>query len=261
MKVGFFQFRPLFGKPEQNCKKIVTALSDVDADLIVLPELALSGYYFKDKDETLTYAEDPDNSRNLDALSALAAQRNMHFVVGFSEKRGQQCYNSAALIGPNGIEHIYRKIHLFNEEKFCFDPGDIPFTVNEVNRMKIGIMICFDWAFPEAMRTLVAKGAQLICQPSNLVLTFCQETMLARSIENRVFIITANRYGEDKRPQGSLKFTGKSQLVAPGGALLHRAASQRDAVFITDINPVDADNKMITKHNDLFKDRRPEFYI
>jgi len=260
MKVGFYQFRPLFGKTEQNCQKILSALENIDADLIVLPELALSGYYFKDKNEALKYAEAPDNSKRLDALLNLANKKNMHMVVGFAEKCDKQCYNSAALIGPNGIEHIYRKVHLFNEEKFCFDPGDTPFMVNEINDVKIGIMICFDWVFPEVTRTLAMQGAQIICQPSNLVLTFCQQTMLARCIENKVFAITANRYGVDKRPQGSLKFTGKSQIVAPGGKLLHRAASQRDALFITEINPLDADNKMITEHNHLFKDRRPEFY-
>ena len=260
MKVGYYQFRPLFGRPEQNCHKILSALESVDADLIVLPELALSGYYFKDKEESLKYAEDPEESYRLTALTGLARDRNMHLVLGFAEKRDNQCYNSAALIGPGGIEHIYRKVHFFNEEKFCFDPGDTPFVVNDVNGVKIGIMICFDWVFPEVTRTLAMQGAQLICQPSNLVLSFCQQTMLARCIENKVFAITANRYGMDKRPQGSLKFTGKSQVVAPGGKLLHRAVSQRDALYITEIDANDADNKMITEHNHLFDDRRPEFY-
>ena len=217
MKVGYYQYRPSFGKPEQNCQKILSTLENVDADLIVLPELALSGYYFKDKTEAIKFAENPDSSPRLDAIVTLAKKSNMHLVLGFAEKRGDQCYNSAALIGPNGIEHIYRKAHLFNEEKFWFEPGDTPFSVNIINGVKIGVMICFDWVFPEVTRVLALQGAQIICQPSNLVLTFCQQTMLARCIENKVFAITANRYGMDKRPQGTLKFTGKSQIVAPGG--------------------------------------------
>lgn len=261
MRVGFYQFRPLFGKPEHNYKKIINALENINADLIVLPELALTGYYFRDKSEVLKYAEDPDNSDRLNGLIDLAKSRNMHLVIGFAEKRNEQCFNSAALIGPTGIEHIYRKIHLFNEEKFCFDPGDTPYIVNNINGVKVGIMICFDWVFPEVTRTLAMQGTQIICQPSNLVLSFCQQTMLARCIENKVFAITANRYGIDKRPQGSLKFTGKSQIVAPGGKLLQRAVSQRDALYITEINPDEANNKMITEHNHLFSDRRPEFYL
>ena len=260
MRTGFFQFRPLFGKPDHNCQRMLSALEQLDADIVVLPELALSGYYFKDREEALQYSEDVHNSSRLDALVKVAAAKDMFLVVGFAERSGDKCYNSAALIGPGGIEHVYRKIHLFNEEKFFFDPGDIPFQVNTVKGVKIGLIVCFDWAFPESIRTLALQGAQLICQPANLVLTYCQQTMLARSIENRVFIITCNRYGEDKRPQGSLKFTGRSQIVAPGGELLHRAASQRDALFVVDIDPANADNKMITQHNHLLDDRRPDFY-
>ncbi len=260
LKTGFFQFRPLFGKPERNCQKMVHALEQMDADLVVLPELALSGYYFKDKNEALQYSEDINNSESLDRLASIAATKDMFLVVGFAERAGDRCYNSAALIGPDGIEHVYRKVHLFNEEKFCFDAGDIPFTVNTVKGVKVGLIVCFDWAFPETIRTLALQGAQVICQPANLVLTFCQQTMLARSIENRVFIITCNRYGEDKRPQGSLKFTGRSQIVAPGGELIYQAMAQRDASFVTSIDPTLADNKMITRHNHLFDDRRPEFY-
>ena len=193
MKVGFYQFRPLFGKPRHNCNKILSVLESVDADLMVLPELALSGYYFKDKTESLRYSEDPKKSSRLKSLIDLSQRKNMYLIVGFAENVGKQCFNSAALIGPDGIEHIYRKAHLFNEEKFCFDAGDTPYVVNDILGVKIGIMVCFDWVFPEVTRALALQGAQIICQPSNLVLSFCQQTMLARCIENGVFAITANR--------------------------------------------------------------------
>jgi predicted amidohydrolase len=122
------------------------------------------------------------------------------------------------------------------------------------------MMVCFDWAFPEVTRSLVLQGAEIICHPSNLVLTFCQQTMLTRCLENHVFAITTNRYGADTRPQGSLRFTGKSQIVAPGGLLLNSAPAQRDALAIVDIDPADARSKMITPLNDLLGDRRPECY-
>ena len=260
MRVGYYQFRPLFGRPDHNCEKIVTALAAAEADLVVLPELALSGYSFKDKNELMKYAEDPAASRRLEKISDLAKARACYFVIGFAEREGARCFNSAALIGPAGIAHIYRKAHLFNAEKFLFEPGNTGFTVHEVKGMKIGMLICFDWVFPEAARVLALKGAQLICQPANLVLAYCQQTMLARCIENGIFAITANRYGAEKRPHGSLKFTGQSQIAAPGGKLLRRAAARREELYITEINPRDADNKMITEHNGLFADRRPEFY-
>ena len=259
-KIGYFLFRPLFGKPKQNCKKIIRSLESTEADLVVLPELALSGYYFASKDEALHFSEVPENSSNLDSLCEFALKKNMSLVIGFSERQQDRVYNSAALIGPNGIEHVYRKIHLFYEEKFIFDEGDIPFTVNTVNGVRLGLIVCYDWAFPESIRTLAMQGVQIICQPANLVLRYCQQTMIARAIENRVFIITSNRYGQDKRPQGTMKFTGKSQIVAPGGELIHRSWAQRDEIYVCNINPLDADDKNVTKHNHLFDDRRTKFY-
>jgi len=261
MKVGFYQFRPLFGKTATNIKKIVRTLKTTEADLLVLPELALSGYYFKDAREAMSLAEDPNHSSCFDALKNLCHDRKFHIVIGFAEKARDKCFNSAALIGPQGILHVYRKLHLFNEEKKCFSPGDVPLQINEVKGAKLGLMVCFDWAFPEVTRTLAIQGAEIICHPSNLVLGYCQQTMLARCLENRVFAITANRYGADNRPHGCLRFTGKSQIVSPLGEVIYRAASQREVLHVTEIDPEETRCKLITEHNDLFADRRPEFYL
>jgi len=260
MRIGYYQFRPLFGKVNQNVKKVVNALRDVEADLIVLPELALTGYYFRDRNELKALAEDPDSSSTVEALIKLCQQNKMYLVTGFAEKSEDKLFNSALLIGPNGVEHTYRKLHLFNEEKHLFDAGDIPLQINVVKGMKVGMLVCFDWVFPETMRALTIQGAEVIAHPSNLVLSFCQEAMITRCLENRVFAITTNRFGSDKRPHGEIKFTGKSQIVGPGGLLIKRAASQREALFITEIDPAQSQNKNITKLNDLIADRRPEYY-
>ncbi len=262
MKIGYYQFRPLFGKIEKNLEKVITVLDGVGnkADLIVLPELAFTGYYFKDRKELMDLAEDPADSKTLKILEALCKRNDLHIVTGFAERSGDKVFNSAILVGPGGIEHTYRKLHLFNEEKNTFDPGDIPLSIQKVKGVSIGMMVCFDWAFPEVTRSLALQGAQIICHPSNLVLTFCQEAMLTRCLENRVFAITTNRFGTDKRPQGELRFTGKSQIVAPGGLLVHRAHSQKNEIFITEIDPSEADNKSITPLNDLLSDRRPDCY-
>lgn len=260
IQVGYFQFKPVFGRTQKNLKKVINKIKEVDADLIVLPELAFSGYYFKDRDEVKTLSEDPGNSSTFESLISLCHDRDLYLITGFAEKAQDKYFNSAALIGPQGIVHIYRKLHLFFEEKNWFDPGDISLQVQEVRGAKLGIMICFDWFFPEVMRILTIKQADIICHPSNLVLSYCQQSMLSRSIENIVFVVTANRFGEDKRPHGTLKFTGKSQIVAPKGILLHRAHSQREVLFITDIDPDLARDKNITSLNQIITDRRPEFY-
>lgn len=260
MKVGYLQFRPLFGRVERNLNKVIKTLEHVKADLMVLPELAFTGYYFKDRQETAALAEDPASSKTVESLVGLCKERDFYLVTGFSEKHRDKVFNSSLLLGPEGIVHTYRKLHLFNEEKNWFDPGDTLLEVQEVRGAKIGMMICFDWIFPEVTRTLSLLGAQIICHPSNLVLNYCQQTMLSRCIENNIFAITANRFGIDKRPHGELRFTGKSQIVAPKGVLLQRAHSQRDSLYITEINPEEADRKNITPLNQLMDDRRPEFY-
>lgn len=260
-RIGYYQFRPVFGQTKKNLLKVVNALHDLDADLIVLPELPFTGYFFQDRDEVMRLSEDPLNSPIVEGLTALCKERNLHIVSGFAERKGDRCFNSALLIGPKGLEHTYRKLHLFNQEKRWFDPGDIPLQVQIVGGVKIGMMICFDWIFPEVMRSLSLQGAQIVCHPSNLVLNYCQDAMRTRCIENMVFAVTANRFGSDKRPQGELKFTGQSQIIAPKGIIVHKAPPQREILFLAEIDPSLALNKYITDLNDLQKDRRPEFYI
>ncbi len=125
MRVGFYQFRPVFGRVHLNREKVVEKLSTVEADLLVLPELAFTGYHFRDRSEVFPLAEDPSKSPTIDALAEMCLQKNFFMVTGFAEKRGKQLYNSAVLIGPNGLIHIYRKIQLFLREKDIFQPGNI----------------------------------------------------------------------------------------------------------------------------------------
>ena len=260
MRVGFFQFKPTFGKMEANARRVVRALSEVDADLIVLPELAFTGYLFEGRRELKALAEDPRKSLIVGSLIDLCRDRALYLVTGFAERARDKVFNSALLLGPRGLIQTYRKLHLFNEEKRWFDSGDLPFEVKRVRGVRVGTMICFDWVFPEATRTLVLRGAELIAHPSNLVLDYCQRVMLARCIENGVYAVTANRYGEDRRPTGSIRFTGRSQIAGPRGELLHRAPTQRARLHVERIDPARARDKKITPRNHVLRDRRPDFY-
>jgi predicted amidohydrolase len=260
LRVGFYQFYPRFGNVEHNRQKVIERLSRIKADILVLPELAFTGYNFMDRSELEPLAEDPSLSQTISDLSAVCAEKDMYIISGFAEKRGNRLFNSAILVGPPGLIDIYRKIQLFFREKEIFDPGDKPLTVHTIKGARVGMMICFDWIFPEISRTLALKGADIICHPSNLVLSYCQETMKTRCLENAVYAITANRFGAEKRPHGTLKFTGKSQITAPKGDLLYRAGSQKEELYITEIDPIQARDKKITELNDLFRDRRPAFY-
>ncbi|MBL7961126.1 acyltransferase, partial [bacterium] len=237
LRIGYYQFRPAFGQKKKNLVKVINALHEATSDLIVLPELPFTGYYFRDRQEAAQLSEDPSASAIVESLTALCKERKFYIVTGFAEKKLDKCFNSALLIGPKGLMHTYRKLHLFNEEKNWFDPGDIALQVQTVRGVKIGMMVCFDWIFPEVMRTLVLQGAQVICHPSNLVMNYCQDAMRTRCLENMVYSVTANRFGSDKRTHGELKFTGQSQITAPKGIVIHRAPPQRETLFITEIDP------------------------
>lgn len=260
MKAGYFQYHPEFGAPKRNLEKVEDSLAGVDADIIVLPELAFTGYFFEDREELKKLAEVVSESPTVNSLSRLCKDNAFYLVAGFAEQYKEQLYNTALVIGPSGLLHRYRKLHLFNTEKEYFDPGDTPLNTIEIRGAKVGVMICFDWVFPEVARSLALQGADLLCHPSNLVLTYCQKTMLTRSLENSVYSITANRTGKETRPRGELLFTGQSQIVGPMGEIVASSDSHEEAVVIYDIDLSNARNKLITENNDLFLDRRPAFY-
>ncbi len=259
-KIGFYQFAPQFGAVSKNLSKVIAALDGVDADIIVLPELPFTGYYFQDRNELATLAEDPATSTTLAALIELCRKNSFHLATGFAEKAGDKIFNSALLINSEGIVQTYRKLHLFNTEAEYFDAGDISLQVSNIDGIQVGLMVCYDWAFPEVARALALQGADLICHPSNLVLPWCQQAMLTRCMENGIFAVTANRTGPDIRPRGTVNFTGQSQIAGPKGAVLHQASSEDEVLFMANIDLAPARDKNVTPLSHLLKDRRPEFY-
>lgn len=260
MKVGFIQFEPAFGDKEYNLRQIERLVEAVDAELIVLPELCTTGYHFTSRQEVEALGEEVPDGRTTETLGRLAQARNAVLVAGLIEKRGEKLYNAAMLIGPGGHMATYRKIHLFYEETLWFTPGDLPFSVYDLGVCRVGMMICFDWLFPEAARTLALRGADLLCHPANLVLPYCQDAMITRCLENRVFAVTANRIGTEIREGKKLCFTGRSQIVGPDGTILCRAGDLGAETGVVDIDVQRARVKAINPYNDLFAGRRTAFY-
>lgn len=261
MKVSALQFAPRLLNKEYNLKRISELLIKLKTDLIVLPELCLSGYVFASKSEVLSVAEEAGKGEAFDLLTNIAVTNNCDIVYGYPEVCGDKLFNSCMLIMPDGRYYNYRKTHLFNREKMFFSPGDTGFQVfTNTNGIKIGMMICFDWQFPEAARTLALSGAQIICHPANLVLPWCQEAMKIRCLENRVFAITANRIGTESNAGVTVSFTGRSQILNTKGEVLSALSVNEENITTVEIKPDEANDKTITELNDAFEDRRPEFY-
>ena len=261
MKAGFFQFDTAFGRKKENFDKVRAAVKDTSLDLLVLPEFFATGYQFVSKDEVAELAEPVLEGDTTEFLTLLSKDKNVYIVAGLPEKDGETFYNSAVLTGPEGFIGLYRKTHLFFEETIFFAPGNTGFRVWDTKIGRIGIMVCFDWFFPESARTLALKGAEVIAHPSNLVLPYCPQAMPVRCLENKVYAVTANRIGTEQRKEGpALTFIGQSQVASPQAEILVRAETDKEVLLTADIDLSRARDKTLNPYNDLFQDRRPSFY-
>lgn len=227
---------------------------------MVLPELAVSGYHFSSKEEAAGLSE-PADGETAAMLHKAALETGSHYVCGICEQDGEKLYNSAILVGPQGLETCYRKMHLFSREKEFFSASSEGFSLIAVRGIRLGILICFDHMFPEAARTLALAGAQVIAHPSNLVLPeYGQLTGRVRALENRVFWILSNRVGTENRAASALRFTGESRIYGHNGTILAAADSENEQLLLVEADISSAHDKWVTEENNLFQDRRSDFY-
>ncbi len=261
-RIGFVQFTPILGAFARNVERLfefVTRRAE-PVDLLVLPEMALTGYAFRTQEELGRIANAEYTARTLDAAMKLSRLfGGASIVLGYPEATEEGFFNSAMLAGPDGLLGNYQKTHLFGMEKQLFLPGRTGFRVFSVHGCQVGIMICFDWFFPESTRTLALRGAEIIAHPANLVMPYCQRAMFARALENSVYTITANRCGMEMH-QKELRFTGESVIYGPRGNILASAPKDADHIAVIEIDIHRARNKQLNSFNHIFKDRLPSMY-
>ncbi len=260
MKVGYIQTSPIFGEKEINFDQVTELTFKVKADLLVLPELFATGYTFISKKEAESLSEGLDG-QTAEFLKSLSKKTSATIVGGFIEKEKEDLYNSAMIISDSELLGVYRKLHLYYKEKLWFAPGNRPLKVYEINGVNIGIMICFDWFFPETARSLTLLGTDIIAHPANLVLPYCQKAMTTRCLENRVYGLTANRIGREIRGEDNFNFTGESQITSYDGKVLSSAPLDKVSVDLVEIDIEKARDKKLNKFNDIINDRRKEFYL
>jgi predicted amidohydrolase len=261
IKIGTAQFKPRLLDKAYNIAQMKNMVDGVEADLIVFPELATSGYVFGSREEVLSVADDFHDSDTTQVFTELSRKNDTAYVIGFPEICDGVLYNSAMLINPDSSKYLYRKIHLFFAERNWFATGNLGFIVAPTKYdIKVGLMICFDWTFPESARTLMLRGAQIIAHPSNLVLPWCQQAMLTRSLENRVFSVTCNRTGTEVNGEQKFYFTGMSQVVSPLAEIIYRMDSEQESVKVVEIDTAKADEKNVTPYNHVISDRLTMYY-
>ena len=259
MKVGYVQTSPIINEITQNFEQVESLLGNTKADLIVLPELFATGYTFISKEEAELLAENT-GGKTAEFLMRIAKRTGAVVVGGFIEKDGNQIFNSSMIVSDSEVLGTYRKLHLYYKEKLWFSPGNKPLEIYEVKNTKVGIMICFDWFFPETIRSLALLGADIIAHPANLVRPSCQNAMTIRCLVNRVFAVTSNRIGNEIRGEDSFIFTGGSQITSYKGEVLSSAPKDKPHIDFVEIDVKQARDKNLNKYNNVFSDRRTEFY-
>ena len=266
MKAAYLQFAPVYLDVEENWARVEALLEGLDVDLIVLPELFSSGYFFRSSADLDQVAESIPGGPTTQRLSDWARDTGATIVAGLPERDGKRCYNSAVTVTPTGETHTYRKVHLYYEENALFDPGDLGFPVVEVSTRdgepyQLGVMVCFDWYFPEAARSLALGGADVIAHPSNLVLPHCPESMPIRARENHVYTITANRHGSETKNGEELTFIGLSEICGPDGEVLRRSGRTDTEIGVASLDLDAVRDRSLNAYNDVLMDRRPDAYV
>jgi 5-aminopentanamidase len=257
MKIAIYQGEGRSARVDENVEIIrrsAFSAARQGADLIIFPELFLTGYNIGSAAHALAEPADGPSSRK---TAEIAGSANIAMLYGYSERHEADVYNSALLIDREGRARAsYRKAHLYGSyEKTYFKPGNQLLLV-DLEGLNIGILICYDVEFPEAVRPLANAGADLIAVPTALMEDYCrvaEKVVPARAYESEIYVAYVNRCGSE----GDIVYCGRSCLVGPDGRDVLRAGLT-EALLVADI-----DKKAIAEArviNPVLKDLRPDLY-
>lgn len=267
MKVAAVQVDVKIGEIDHNLAQIVHLIAESrsqGAELIIFPECALTGYCFSDLNEARQYAQSVPGPAT-DLIVKALKEFGGYAIFGMLEPSAAGVFNVAVLAGPDGVIGTYRKIHLpgLGVDQFA-TYGDRPFDVYDVGDIRVGIAICYDSAFPEAIRTMMLQGADLIALPTNFPTgaeNMTRHVMNTRAMENKVYFAAVNRVGEER----GFRFIGETIIADPDGNTIAKASAADEEILFFDVDPKQSRNKRIVrvpgKHSiDRLADRRPEMY-
>lgn len=272
VNVTCVQMEPILRDFQSNVEKMCSFIKETmgknsNTDLIVFPELITSGYECGKDFQRL--AETVPGGESMKIIGALAREYKVHIVYGFPERDADKrdvLYNSAVLIDDEGqVKGVYRKVHLFASEKEFFRAG-CSYPVFNTSIGKLGMMICWDTAFPEVARSLALRGADLLIVSTNWekpyltsVVTKNQQdwdlVTRARALDNCMYLVSANRIGFDE----SLGFFGRSNIIGPTGEAIVELLEEVEGTISAELDyniPIQLRYEYYT----FFKDRRPDTF-
>ena len=266
-KVAGVQMDVAIEQVEANLQKMLDYVAETagkGAKLIVFPECALTGYCFDSLEESRPYAQAADGPAAA-AFADVCAEHQVFVVFGMLESSGDDIFNAAVLVGPEGFVGCYRKVHLpfLGIDRFV-TPGDRPFAVHGAADCKIGMNICYDVSFPESSRIMALDGADVIVLPTNwppAARCLSDFVVQTRAVENHVHYIAVNRVGEER----GYSFVGLSRICDTSGKTLALADHDREEIIYAELDMTQPRDKKLVripgKHEiHRFNDRRPELY-
>lgn len=234
------------------------------ANIVVLPELAATGYCFESRGEVEAVAEQTTGA-TIRAWHRWAAEHDIVLVGGFVEVgEKDHLYNSAAVVDASGLRAVYRKVHLWHRESEFFSAGTEPPPVVPTSFGRIGIVICYDLEFPEWVRIAALAGAEVLCAPVNwpLFVRPPEERPAevvkaqANAAVNRIYVVACDR----ARSERGTQWLGGSVIIDPDGFPLTQLRLGDEGRMMARIDVSAASQKMIGERNDVFRDRRAELY-
>lgn len=234
MKAGFFQYDVICRDRAANLSYIGSKIQNADFDLLVLPELFTSGYAFDSKEALLPFAEHLENSATVHDLTQLM-QRHGGCITGtIPEWSDGKLYNTAIVVGAEGLLAAYRKIHLTDYEKRAFTAGDEIVTF-DCGTAKVGLTICFDCWFAPLTSKLKTGGVEIISHSACFGGEVTPTILPIRALENQCFVISCNRTGSELFDGESELYRGESQIIDPDGKILVKAGN-KEQLAIVDID-------------------------
>lgn len=267
MRIAGVQMDFRLGDPAGNLNRMIDKMREArreGASLTIFPECALTGYCFNSIEEARPYTE-PIPGPSVERMTEVCREIGGHVVYGLLESDGPRVFNALALVGPQGMVGSYRKTHLpFLGVDMYTDYGDRPFTLYEVEGVKVGMNICYDGGFPEPARCLALLGADLIVLPTNWppgAEPAAEYAINTRAMENTVYYAAVNRVGDER----GVPFIGRSRICDPLGKTLATADGTQETILYADIDVARARNKHLIRKagiNEINRiaDRRPHLY-
>jgi 5-aminopentanamidase len=268
VRIACCQIAPDVEHPEGNAaltQEAIAAAVSAGAQIVVVPELSNSGYIFRSLEEVRAAAV-PVDGELLAGWAQEAARGDTLVVGGFCELASDgRLFNSAALVSGDGVLAVYRKLHLWDEEKRWFTPGEEPAPVIETRHGRIGLGVCYDIEFPELTRGLALHGAELIALPTNWPLEepppngrpILHSLAATTAYWSKVFVAVCDRCGLER----GVRFEGGSVIAGPDGALCAGPVADHGAEMLyADCDFARTHDKRVGTRNNAFADRRAAHY-